>query len=182
MTQSSKFFVRPFKPSDDQSFLAAVLASFNELNYWLPWCHENYALADAQAWIAMCEDSWRSETAYPLGIFDAESGQVIGGAGINQIDKTYCIGEVGYWVSTPYTNRGVAQFAARQTAEMGFQKLGLTRLEIIVLTHNLASQRVAESIGAVRECVARNRIYFQDKPHDAVVYSLVPGDLVVAGS
>lgn len=177
MPPSSEFFVRPLKPSDAQSFLTAVLASFNELNYWLPWCHHGYGLSDAQAWIATCEDSWQSETGYPLGIFDAASGQVIGGVGIHQIDKTFHTGEIGYWVSTPNTNRGVAQFAARHAAEMGFQKLGLTRLELIVLTHNLASQRVAESIGAVRECVARNRMYFQGKPHDAVVYSLIPGDL-----
>jgi RimJ/RimL family protein N-acetyltransferase len=64
--------------------------------------------------------------------------------------------------------------AARQAARLGFEELGLTRLEIVALTHNLPSQKVAESIGAVRECQARNRLYFQGQPHDALVYSLVP--------
>ena len=93
---------------------------------------------------------------------------------INPINK---IGNLGYWVSTPYTGRGVARTAALMAADIGFNDLGMTRLEIVVLTHNLASQRVAEAVGARRECIARNRLYFQGRPSDAVVYSLIPGDL-----
>ena len=148
----------------------------------MPWCHPNYALADAEAWIAFTQKAWGDGSEYPLGIFDGSSGQVIGGTGVNHINKAFRIGNVGYWVSTPYINRGVAKFAAQRAAEMGFGNLGLTRLEIVALTHNKASQRVAESLGAVKECTARNRLYFQGKPHDAVVYSLVPEDLRPAGA
>ena len=87
------------------------------------------------------------------------------------------MGNIGYWVGTPYVGRGVAQFAAKQAAYLGFNELGLSRLEIVALTHNLASQRVAEALGATRECVARNRLYFKGAPHDAVVYSLIPSDV-----
>lgn len=48
--------------------------------------------------------------------------------------------------------------------------------DFIALTHNIASQRVALSLGATRDCEARNRLYFHGRPHDAVVYSLVPDD------
>ena len=47
-----------------------------------------------------------------------------------------------------------------------------------MLTHNKASARVAEALGATFECEARNRLYFQGRPHDAFVYSLVPEDYV----
>lgn len=112
-----------------------------------------------------------------MGVFDSATGQVIGGTGVNQINKAYRIGNLGYWVSTPHTGRGVARAAACQAAALGFAELGLTRIEIVALTHNKASQRVALSIGTTQECVARNRLYFQGKPHDAFVYSLVPSDL-----
>jgi RimJ/RimL family protein N-acetyltransferase len=71
----------------------------------------------------------------------------------------------------------VATVAARAAALLGFGMLGLTRLEIVVLPHNAASQRVAEKLGALREVEARNRVLFQGRPAAAVVYSLVPGDL-----
>ena len=65
-------------------------------------------------------------------------------------------------------------FEAAMTA---FNQLGLTRLEIVSLTHNQASQRVPQALGASFECEARNRTYFQGKPHNAPVYSLVPEDM-----
>jgi len=170
------YAVRRFEPADAPSLFAAVQASLVELVYWMPWCKENYALEDAQNWIRYTEEAWSNRSDFPLGIFEASTGSVVGGTGINQINKAYRIGNIGYWVSTPHTGRGVARFAAKQAATLGFKELGLTRLEIIVLSHNLTSQTVAESIGAARECQARNRLYFHGKPHDAVVYSLVPED------
>jgi len=175
--QSTNIIVRPFEPSDALSLLAAVRSSLPELSYWMPWCDADYALHDAEAWISFAQAAWANASEFPLGIFDRSSGEVIGGTGVNHINKAYRIGNIGYWVSTPFTGRGIATLAARHAALMGFRELGLTRLEIAALTHNLASQRVAEHLGAARECIARNRLYFQGKPHDAVVFSLVPSDV-----
>lgn len=177
MLSASESVVRRFQPSDAASFLAAVKCSLPELTYWMPWCKQDYGLEDAQAWIAFAVAAWERGTEFPLGIFDTSSGQVIGGTGINHINKPYRIGNVGYWVSTPCAGRGVARFAAKQAVLLGFRELGLTRLEIISPTHNMASQRVAEALGAVRECQARNRVDFHGQPHDAFVYSLVPADI-----
>lgn len=177
MSNLSAYEVRRLQPSDAASFLATVRESLPELLYWMPWCKENYGLSDAESWIAATQQAWELGTEFPLGIFECVSGQVVGGTGLNHINRAYRIGNIGYWVSSRHVGRGVARFAAKQSALLGFGELGLTRLEIVVLTHNEASQRVAESIGAVRECKARNRLYFHGKPHDAFVYSLVPSDM-----
>ena len=169
--------VRRFQPGDEASFFRAVRDSIDELAYWMPWCSRNYAIEDANRWITLTLEAWSSEREYPLGIFDATTGDVIGGTGINHINKAYRIGNIGYWVSSRFTGRGVARFAAREAAVTAFNQLGLTRLEIVALTHNKASQRVARALGATFECEARNRLYFQGKPHNALVYSLVPEDM-----
>jgi ribosomal-protein-serine acetyltransferase len=176
MHTSTKYHVRRFEVADAQSMYAAVKASLTELVYWMPWCKEDYALQDAEAWVGFTQKAWAEGTEYPLGIFETYSGAVVGGTGINHITKPYRIGNIGYWVSTPHVGRGVARYAAKQAALLGFSELGLTRLEIVVLTHNAASQKVAEALGATRECEARNRLYFQGHPHDAIVYSLTPKD------
>lgn len=133
-------------------------------------------IEDAKTWIQHTEEAWSNRSEFPLGIFEASTGFVVGGTGVNQINKAYRIGNLGYWVSTPHTGQGVARFAAKRAALLGFEELGLTRLEIIALAHNLASRKVAESLGATRECLARSRLYLHGEPHDAVVYSLVPAD------
>ena len=176
MHASKNYHVRRFESSDAQSMYEAVKASLAELVYWMPWCSENYALEDAEAWVRFTQRAWAEGIEYPLGIFEKRSGAVVGGTGVNHISKPYRIGNIGYWVSTPHVGRGVARHAAKQAALLGFGELGLTRLEIVALTHNVASQKVAESLGATRECEARNRLYFQGQPHDAFMYSLTPKD------
>ncbi len=176
MPPEEQYMTRPFEPGDAASFLAAVRASLPELAYWMPWCRADYAIEDAADWIAFTQSAWSSGTEFPLGIIEASSGEIVGGTGISQINQLHRIGNIGYWVSKPHTGRGVARFAAKQAAILGFRELGFSRLEIVALTNNVASQRVAEAIGATRECVARNRLQFQGGSHDAVVYSLTPKD------
>ena len=73
--------------------------------------------------------------------------------------------------------RGVATRATRLVARLGFAQLGLQRIEIIAAVDNLASQRVAEKAGAVREGLARKRLLVRGEPQDAFVFSLLPEDL-----
>jgi RimJ/RimL family protein N-acetyltransferase len=177
-TAPDPYIVRRFVASDAESFCDAVSDSIDALAYWLPWCEPDYSIREARAWMEFASEAWESGREYPLGIFEAASGKVVGGTGVNHINKAYRIGNIGYWVSSRYTGKGIARFAASKSAVLGFQELGLTRLEIVVLTHNKASARVAEAIGATFECEARNRLYFQGRPHNAFVYSLVPEDCI----
>jgi RimJ/RimL family protein N-acetyltransferase len=71
----------------------------------------------------------------------------------------------------------VATRAARLAARFGFEELKLIRIEIVAAAGNLASQRVAEKVGAVREGVMRNGLFIHGAAHDAVLTSLVPEDL-----
>jgi RimJ/RimL family protein N-acetyltransferase len=179
MSADSEYLVRRLELSDAPSMFTSVRASLAELVYWMPWCKEDYAIEDAESWIRYTQEAWSKRSEFPLGIFEVSTGFVVGGTGVNQINRANRIGNVGYWVSTPHTGRGVARFAAKRAAMLGFGELCLTRLEIVALTHNLPSQKVAESLGATRECQARGRLYFQGKPHDAIVYSLLPQDTTV---
>jgi RimJ/RimL family protein N-acetyltransferase len=170
------YVVRAFTSGDAASFLAAVRASLPALAHEMPWCREDYALEDAAAWMAFTQAAWAKGSEFPLGIFEAGSGAVVGGTGINQVNRVHRTGNIGYWVSTPHRGRGVARLAVRQAAILGFEERGFTRLEIVVLPSNVASQRVAEALGATLECTARNRLHVHGRAQDALVYSLTPDD------
>jgi len=176
MNVVTSYHVRPFNTADAESLCAAVHASLSELVHWMPWCSAEYGLAQAESWVAFSQQAWADRTEFPLGIFETASGAVVGGTGINHISRANATGNIGYWVSTPHTRRGVARFAAQEAARLGFGELRLTRLEIVTLPHNVASQQVAESLGATRECLARHRLVVGGTPRDAIVYSLVRQD------
>lgn len=177
MLDTQPYHIRPLKPTDATSFYEAVSASLAELVPTMPWCTPDYAFAQAEAWVTYTAQAWAARTEFHAGIIETASGAVVGGVGINHINRVHRIGNLGYWVATPHTGRGVGRFAAQQIARLAFGEFALTRVEIITLTNNLASQRLAESLGATRECVARNRLVINDTPHNAVVYSLIPTDL-----
>jgi RimJ/RimL family protein N-acetyltransferase len=58
-------------------------------------------------------------------------------------------------------------------ADWAFANTNLERLEIVVAVGNGRSERVAEKAGASREGTMRSRLYIHDRPHDAVMYSIV---------
>ena len=97
----------------------------------------------------------------------------VGGCALNDINQTHNFANLGYWVRTSRTGQGVATAAALLVAQFGFAKLGFTRLEIVAAVGNVASQRVAEKVGAMREGVARNRHVVHGRVYDAVMYSLI---------
>lgn len=157
------------------SFVAAARESVSSVGRWLPWCHDNYGLDEAAAWFALCAQQLQSGSAYEFGIFSTVTDDLLGGIGINQLNRDHNFGNVGYWVRQSQQRKGIAAQAVTTIANYGFQALQLTRLEIVIAEGNRASRRVAEKVGAVLECVARNRLIIHGKTHAAAIYSLVPG-------
>lgn len=166
--------IRPFQEIDALSFVEAVHESALSVGMWLPWCHDNYGLTEAASWFDLCEQNVKSGFAYEFGVFSKDTNDLLGGIAINQLNRGHNFGNVGYWVRHSQQGKGVASQAVTTIANYGFQKLKLTRLEIVAAEDNWASRRVAEKVGAVFECVARNRLIIRGKPHAAAVYSLVP--------
>jgi ribosomal-protein-serine acetyltransferase len=173
----SGIVIRPLAAADAPACFTAVRESLDTVGRWMPWCHPGYTLRDSEAWAAACETQWAEGAAYEFGIFGPDSVEVWGGVGINQINRTYSFGNLGFWVRATRVRQGVAIGAARLAAKFAFRELGLTRVELVMLVDNFASRRVAEKLGATFECVARNRLVHEGVPFAAAVYSLVPGDI-----
>jgi RimJ/RimL family protein N-acetyltransferase len=118
--------------------------------------------------------AWETDEAYSFAIVHAETGRFLGGVGINRIDRPSRVGNLGYWVRMDATGQGVATTAARVAAGIGFDDLGLRRIELLVPVENAASRRVAEKIGAVQEGLLRRRLRVDETVYDAVLYALFP--------
>jgi RimJ/RimL family protein N-acetyltransferase len=164
--------IRSYETEDAEALWEAVRESVTDLSPWLPWCDASYSLADATKWAT--EHARPAAAGHELAFaIVGPSGEYLGGCGINQINSIHRFGNLGYWVRTTATGRGVATSAVRQVAEFAFRATDLVRLEIVCALGNVRSQRVAERAGATREGVLRNRLLIRGKRLDAVMYSLV---------
>jgi len=172
--KSSKIILKPFEEAHLIEFVEAVRESARSVGAWMSWCHTEYSQDDARSWFESCRRNIDNKSAYDIGIFLAKAGQLVGGIAINRIDYEHQVGNIGYWVRESFQNQGIASCAMELIKQFGFNHLGLTRLEIIVLEANNLSRKVAERSGAEFEWIAKNRLVHDGRPAPAMIYSLLP--------
>jgi len=164
--------IRPYRLDDADLIFEAARESLAELGPWMPWCHPHYSLNESRLWLEEQVPAFEQGTAFEFAIVSTD-GRYLGGCGLSQVDKLNRRANLGYWVRTTATRRGVATAAVHLLRDWGFQNTDLLRLEIVVAVGNIASQRVAEKSGAVREGTLRNRLILHGTVHDAAVFSFV---------
>jgi len=164
--------IRRYQPGDVDAVYKAVMESKAELSPWMPWCHADYSREDAATWVAGRPGAWERNEEWSFVIVDFR-GRLIGACGIHRLDLRNGTGELGYWVRSSMTRGGVATEATRRLCQWAFGEAGLHRLEILTSIDNIASQRVAEKAGGVREGILRERLLLYGRRHDCVLYSIL---------
>lgn len=172
--------IRPLEMRDVLAVFRAIDESRVEISRWMDWCRPTYGPGDAEEWIQSSLRGSEDGSCFQFGIFDGR--RFLGSCGLSHIDEAASVANLGYWVRTRATGQGVAPEAARRVIEWGFAHTDLERIEILAAAGNRRSQRVAEKIGAVREGVLRSRLSVFARRHDAVLYSVVRGDLSSDGT
>lgn len=166
-----------YKMDDVDELYRVINASAKHLRPWMPWCHGQYNIEDTRTWVSTCVIEWKHSMAFRYLVRGVKSGAIVGAVGLDQIDRSHGIAQLGYWVASNTLNQNVATNAAKLAVHNAFCHHGLNRIEINVLPHNVASNRVAEKLGAQLEGTFRNKLFHNGASHSANGYSLVPGDL-----
>jgi RimJ/RimL family protein N-acetyltransferase len=166
--------LRPLLRGDVREVFAAVRESYAELSRWMAWCTPDYDEAGVAAYVEHANEQRQAGVSFEFGIFST-NGEFLGNCGLNDLNRENKFANLGYWIRTPRTRQGIATTAVHELARWGFSNTDLNRFEIVVAVDNLASQRVAERAGAVREGVLRRRLVLRGRAHDAVVYSILRG-------
>jgi ribosomal-protein-serine acetyltransferase len=170
--------LRPWQDDDAMALLEAARESVDTVGRWLSWCHVDYSLEDAANWVVHCRSGLAAGDHFAFAIFDRISGELMGAVGLSQHDRLHRSANLGYWIRESRQRQGVGSAAVRLVVKFGFETLGLTRIEIVVLPLNQASRRTAEKSGATFEGIARRRLLIAGGARDAAVYALIPNDLV----
>jgi RimJ/RimL family protein N-acetyltransferase len=164
--------IRPYRLDDAPAIWAAARESLAELQPWMPWCHPEYSIEESRSWLAVQVQAFQQRTTFEFAITTGD-GAYLGGCGLNQIDALNQRANLGYWVRSSATGKGVATAAARLTRDWGFEHTDLVRIEVLVAVGNIASRRVAEKSGAVYEGTLRSRLMVHGTRHDAAMYAFI---------
>ncbi len=172
MPVDTNISLRPYRLDDAAALHEAAIESVWEVRPFMPWCRPNLTLDEGRSWIEAQVSAFQARKAFEFVIL-GRGGRFLGGCGLNQIDEENQRANLGYWVRTSATGRGIATTAVRQLVQWAFDNTNLVRLEVVVSTENAASLRVAEKSGAVNEGVLKKRLLLHGMWHDAVMLSFV---------
>ena len=80
---------------------------------------------------------------------------------------------IGYVLHPDYWRQGLATDAAGLLLALGFNQLGLHRIEATCDSRNVASARVLEKIGMSREGLRRQDLLLRDGWRDSLLFSIL---------
>lgn len=134
---------------DAERVQAAVAASFAELHAWMEWCADVGDVEKRREVIQRGRNHWADQRAFDWLIEDADGdpdGPVLGM--ISLLDRIGAHGiEIGYWLRTDATGRGIMTRAAGRITELALKMPGIERVEIRCDAANLRSAAVPKRLG-----------------------------------
>ena len=167
------FSLRPWRAGDE----ASLVVHANDRDVWLNLRDQfphPYTAGDAEAWV-----KFASRQAQPTNLAIEVDSEAVGGVSLQLHDDVERVSaELGYWLGQGHWNRGIMTAAVRALTDYGFEQFSLTRVYAVPFATNVASHRVLEKAGYVREGLLRRSAVKNDIVLDQVLYAMTDHDLV----
>ncbi len=170
--QTAQLRLRPFTLDDApvvQRLAGAPEVASTTLNIPHP-----YEDGMAEDWIRSHEAAWNAKQRVTLAM-TSEGDGVVGAISLH-LNSTHRRGELGYWVGLQYWNRGYATEASTALLDLGFDVLGLNRIQAQHITRNPASGRVLQKVGMELEGIRRQHFLTRGEFEDVAVYAILSSD------
>ena len=140
---------------------------------FIPHMPSPYTESDAREYVRTAQAAWAQGERLPFAIADSTTDTVLGSIELRLGES----GAIGYWVAPWARGRGIATRALVLLSRWAIQERGVERLALTADPGNIASHRVAEKAGFVREGILRSHTRCREGRRDSVLYSLSPSDL-----
>lgn len=143
------------------------------------WTEKDVGVSAYRRRLRVWERQRRLATGLSLFAFHMDGDTLIGGVTLSNIRfGASQSGILGYWIGEGFLRRGYGRIMVDETVRHTFDSIGLNRIEAACQPENLASARLLERLGFVREGRARDYLRINDAWRDHDVYALTAADRV----
>jgi len=157
--------------SADAEAIFARYASNAEVTRYLAW-PTHRTVAETKAFLEVSERAWASHGAGPYLVFTRD-GALLGGTGVEVETPTRA--QTGYVLAQDAWGQGIATEVVRAVVSVAFKLPTLIRLYAFCHADNVASARVLEKAGFLREGLLRGYAVFPNsgapQPADCWCYA-----------
>jgi RimJ/RimL family protein N-acetyltransferase len=167
---TARLRLRPFRDADAGA-LFALHSDPHVLRYWdsPPWTDPSRAAG----FLTTCRQLEEEGTGVRLAVVRGDDGAFLGWCGLSRWNPTYRSAAIGYVLAATAWGQGYATEAARAVLGWAFARLDLNRVQAETDTRNIASARVLEKLGFVREGTLREDCVVDGEVSDSWVYGLL---------
>ncbi len=171
--ETDRLRLRPFEDSDANA-LFALHSNARVMRYWdaPPWREATRATQ----FIAACRQIAESGSGTRLAVERRSDGAFIGWCALTRWNPEYRSASMGYCFDAATWGRGYATEAGRALLRWGFSTLALNRVQAEADTRNVASARVLEKLGFLREGTLREDCVVDGEVSDSWVFGLIRRD------
>jgi [ribosomal protein S5]-alanine N-acetyltransferase len=131
---------------------------------------------DARDEIGWYKEIWEEGSGIRWGITLKDEGKVIGSCGFLNRHTKHFRAEVGFELSQEHWGKGIAREALAAVVAHGFTSYDLERVEALIVPENLASQKLVEKLGFIREGLLRHYEYTCGQFDDLLMYSFLKAE------
>ncbi|MFY9309392.1 MAG: GNAT family protein [Bacteroidia bacterium] len=131
---------------------------------------------DAAEVIKMITGFTSSNERINWAITEKGEDKLIGVIGYVNFKQESFRAEVGYVLNNKYTRKGIAYEALEAVLDYGFNTVNLHSIEAIIRPENVASVRLVEKAGFIKEAYFRDYVFHNNRFYDELVYSLIRPD------
>ncbi len=147
-------------------------ASLEETSKYLLWTpHLN--LLETRGTIEFHINQYKKGIAPDWGINHKADKIFIGTCGFTSVDEFNNSAELGYVLSPEYWGRGLMKEALSAVMRVAFMDICFHRLTVRIMDGNVASMRLAESVGFIHEGTAREAQIIKGKYSTIHTYSIL---------
>jgi ribosomal-protein-alanine N-acetyltransferase len=128
---------------------------------------------DALAHITMIDEKIENNEGINWAITLKNDPKLIGLIGHYRIKPEHFRAEIGYMLLPEYHGKGIIVEAIKETVKYGFEIMKLHSIEAIIDPENLASEKVLQKSGFVKEAHLKENEYYEGRFLDSVIYSIL---------
>ncbi len=171
MLETSRLIIAPLKIEEAEAFYEMLTNNFNRIKESFPKTSSaNTSLADSRKYIQEKIVEFENKTFFSFGICLKEENKLIGQLAIKNIDWSIPKGELGYFIDQTYEGKGIVTEALQKVIHYAFTDLKMNKLFLRTLLDNVASQKVAEKNGFIKEGILRKEFKSGNNKLEDVIY------------
>jgi ribosomal-protein-serine acetyltransferase len=151
----------------------AVNTSLPDLAEWLPWAI-GYERVVAQRFIRDSAAAWSDGRAFDFAVRShADPDWHVGNVSVWWVSQQNHVGEIGYWVRSDMTGRGVGTEITARAMQIGFEEIGFHKIVLRIAVGNLPSEQIARKLGYALEGTLRDEVKVGGTWLDHTAWSLL---------